>query len=165
MILKEKSGIHGRIKIEIRSADGKLKESFFEHIQNKITGGWIHNITTQAGKAQLALLAGASGNLFTYLAVGTSSTAVAATDTQLGAELSTLNLGRAAASVSRVTTTNANDTLQLVYMWTASGGTTVQEAGIFNAASTGTMLGHALTGAKVLAASDTLTLTYQVQFI
>jgi hypothetical protein len=152
--MKELNTISGRIKIDIHNPDGSLARST----------GWISNIITNAGKAQVALLMGdASAVPFTYLAVGTSSTAVAATDTTLGAEIVDTGLARAAATVSRVTTTVANDTLQLVYTWTASGSKTVEEAGIFNAASAGTMLGHALTGSQVLSNGQAFTLTYQVK--
>lgn len=151
--MKNKLGIKGRFRLDVFS-EGKLVS----------TGKW-NNIITNVGKAQIALLAGASGTPFTYLALGTSATAVAATDTTLGAEISTIGLARAAATVSRVTTTTTNDTLQLTYTWTASGGTTVQEVGVFNAASVGVMLGHALTGATVIVNGNVLVGTYQVQFI
>lgn len=144
----------GRIRLEIRDKNGNVKDDT----------GWINNIITNAGKAQIALLAGdASAVPFTYLAVGTSATAVAATDTTLTAEITTLGLARAAGTVSRITTTVTNDTLQVVYTWTATGSVTVEEVGLFNASSAGTMLGHALTTSKVLVNTDTLTLTYQVK--
>lgn len=152
---KDELGIKGRIKLDIYSVDGKLKD----------TTGWINNIITNAGKAQLALLAGdASATPFTYLAVGTSATAVAATDTTLTAEITDSGLARAAATVSRVTTTVTNDTLQLTYTWSVTGTKTVEEVGIFNASSAGTMLGHALTTSKSVANTDTLQSTYQVKF-
>lgn len=147
--------IAGRIKLDIYSKDGVLKD----------TTGWISNIITNVGKAQIALLAGdATAIPFTYLAVGTSNTAVAATDTTLTAEISTSGLARAAGTVSRVTTTTTNDTYQVTYTWTASGSVTVEEVGVFNAASVGTMLGHALTTTKTLANTDILQGTYQVKF-
>lgn len=154
-MIKNELTLSGKIKLDIFSAEGKLKD----------TTGWINNIITNAGKAQLALLAGdASATPFTYLAVGTSATAVAATDTTLTAEITTLGLERAAGTVSRVTTTVTNDTLQVVKTWTATGTVTVEEVGLFNAASAGTMLGHALTTSKALLNTDTLTATYQVKF-
>ena len=147
--------MEGKIKLDIYSADGELKD----------TTGWIKNIITNAGKAQLALLAGdASATPFTYLAVGTSATAVAATDTTLTAEIVDSGLARAAGTVSRVTTTVTNDTLQVTYTWTATGSKTIEEIGLFNASSAGTMLGHALTTSKALTNTDTLAATYQVKF-
>lgn len=126
--------------------------------------GFQSNVITLVGKAQLALLAGASGTPFTFLAVGTSATAVTSADTALNAELSTLGLSRVAATVSRVTITATNDTLQLANTWSVTGSTTVNEVGVFNASSSGVMLGHALTGAKTVANGDVLVGTYQCQF-
>lgn len=133
--------------------------------QLKWDTGLIPNITTNAGKAQFASLVGdASAIPFTYLAVGTSSTAVAATDTTLGAEIVDTGLARASATVGRTTTSVTNDTLSLTYTWTASGSKTVQEIGYFNASSSGTLGGHALTGAKAVVNGDALIATYSVQF-
>lgn len=147
--------MEGKIKLDVFTKDGVLKD----------TTGWINNIITNAGKAQLALLAGdATATPFTYLAVGTSATAVAATDTTLTAEITDTGLARAAGTVSRVTTTVTNDTLQVTYTWTATGSKTVEEVGLFNASSAGTMLGHALTTSKVLVNTDQLVGTYQVKF-
>lgn len=144
----------GIYKFEIRDKDGNLKDTWE-----------VENIVTNAGKAQLALLAGdATAVPFTYLAVGTSSTAVAATDTTLTAEITDTGLARASATVSRVTTTVTNDTYQASYTWTATGSKTVQEVGVFNAASTGTMLSHALTGTKSVSNTDTLSAIYQLKF-
>lgn len=146
-------GIKGRIDFKITRANGDVEE-------------WsVNNLITSAGKAQLALLAGdATAIPFTYLATGTSNTAPAIGQTALAAEITTLGLQRASATVSRVTTTVTNDTLQLVKAFTATGSVTVEEVGIFNASSSGTMLGRALTGTRTLATNDMLTATYQVIF-
>jgi len=125
----------------------------------------VNNLVVSAGKALLASLAGdASAVPFTYLALGTSSTAASVGQTTLVAEIADTGLARAAATVSRVTTTVTNDTLQLVYTWTASGSKTVEEVGVFNAASGGTMLSRALTTSKILVNNDTFIVTYKVTF-
>lgn len=152
---KDESGVKGRFIIKVIDSLGRVISDT----------GWMDNIITNAGKAQIALLAGdATAVPFTYLAVGTSATAVAATDTTLGAEITDTGLARTTATVSRVTTTVTNDTLQLTYTWTASGVKTIQEIGILNAASTGTLLSHALTGAIVTANGNQVVATYQVKF-
>ncbi len=94
---------------------------------------------TNVGFAAVAGLAGNTGSItaFTYLALGTGSTAAAATDTILEAEVTDTGLARAAATVSRVTTTVTNDTLNLVYTWTATGVKILREIGMFNAAAVG----------------------------
>jgi hypothetical protein len=146
--------LKGTYTFEIRDVDGNIKDSWT-----------VDNIVTNAGKAQLALLTGdASAVPFTYLAVGTSATAVAATDTTLTAEITDSGLERAAGTVSRVTTTVTNDTFQITKTWTASGSKTVEEVGVFNAASAGTMLSHALTTSKAVTAGETLSCVYQLRF-
>lgn len=146
----------GRFKLDCHRKDGTLKWST----------GWINNGTTNLGKAEFAKLGGNTGSpvAFTYLAVGTSSTAFAATQTTLQAEIVDSGLERASATVSTVTTTVTNDTLQLYKQWTATGSKTVEEIGYFNAASSGVMGGRALTGSKSIVSSETLTATYQVTF-
>lgn len=124
------------------------------------------NTITNVGFAVIAGLAGNTGSqtAFTYLAVGTSNTAPAASQTALGGEITTNGLGRAAATVSRVTTTQTNDTLQLYKLFTVTGTSTVEEAGIFNDSTTGIMLGRALTTSKSVVNGDTLAVTYKVKF-
>ncbi len=128
--------------------------------------GWISNIVTNVGKAAVAGLVGNTGGIsaFTYLAVGTSNTAVNAADTTLGAEISTNGLARAAATVSRITTTQTNDTLQLNVIFSSVGSFTVQEMGVLNAASTGILLAHALTGAITIVSGDQLNATHAIKF-
>lgn len=152
--MKSKLGIKGRFKIEIRDKDGKLKSS----------SKWSSNTITNTGLAGVAGLIGNTGTItaFTYLAVGTDSTAPAASQSALIAEIVDTGLARAAATISRVTTNHTNDTLQLVYTWTASGSKTVQETGVFNDPTAGVMLGRGLTGSRVLTNLDTLTVTYQI---
>jgi hypothetical protein len=146
--------LKGTYTFEIRDVDGNIKDSWT-----------VDNIVTNAGKAQLALLTGdASAVPFTFLAVGTSATAVAATDTTLTAEIVDSGLARSAGTVSRITTTVANDTFQITKTWTATGSKTVEEVGVFNAASAGTMLSHALTTSKAVTSGETITATYQLRF-
>lgn len=145
--------IKGRVEFKITRLDGSTEE-------------WgVDNLITSAGKAQLALLAGdGSATAFTYLAIGSSSTAPAIGNTTLGAEITTNGFARASATVSRTTTTVTNDTLQLVYTWTASGSHTVEEIGIFNASSAGTLLGRALTTTRTFVSGETFQATYKVIF-
>lgn len=139
-----------------------------EHIRDgKVLKKWsVDNSIMNAGFAQLALLAGdASATPFTYLALGTSSTAVAPSQTALQAETAVSGLTRASATVSRVTTTQTNDTLQLYKVFTNAGATTViEEVGIFNDPTTGTMLSRALTGTTTLIAGDQFSETYKIRF-
>lgn len=144
----------GKYKFEIRDVLGKVRDSWS-----------VDNLVVSAGKAQLALLAGdASATPFTYIALGTTNTAPAVGNTALAAEITDTGLERVAGTVSRTTTTVTNDTLSIVKTFTATGSKTVEEVGIFNASSSGTMLSRALTGTKALTSGETLAITYTLAF-
>jgi hypothetical protein len=144
----------GTYHFKIRDVHGNVRDSWT-----------VNNSVVTAGKAQLALLCGdPTATPFTYLAVGTSNTAVSAGQTALQAEITDTGLARAAGTVSRTTTTVTNDTYHITYTWTASGSKTVEEVGVFNAASSGVMLGRALTGSKSLSNGETLEGIYTLAF-
>lgn len=118
---------------------------------------------TSAGLAEIANLAGevSSPTAFTALGYGTGTTAFAATQTALVTEVA-----RAAATVTRTTTTYANDTLQLSYAFTVGGTYSTIEYAVFNNASSGgTMLARTKQdSAKSCTSGDTLTVTYKIAF-
>lgn len=152
--MKDTLKLKGLISLKVTDKDGNLKDERL-----------IKNTITNAGLAQIALLAGdASAVPFTYLALGTGTTAAAATDTALETESSASGLERAAATVSRVQTTVSNDTLQLAKTFTAGATAAITECGIFNDASTGTLLGRQVFSAVNVVSSDVLTVTYKVSF-
>lgn len=154
MIQETLKKLKGTYDFTITDTNGKVRDSWS-----------VENLVTNAGFAQLALLAGdASATPFTYLAVGTSTTAPAVTDTTLTAEIVDTGLARVAGTVSRVTTTVTNDTYRVTTTWTATGSKTIEEVGVFNASSAGTMLSHALTTSKAVTNGETLTGTYSLKF-
>lgn len=124
----------------------------------------IKNLVVTAGKGLITSRLGASSaNAATYVAVGTSSTAASAGQTALVSEITDSGLERAAATVTQTTITTTNDTYQATYTWTASGSKTVEEVGVFNASSAGTMLSRAVTGTKSVTSGETIVLTYRLQ--
>lgn len=150
--------VSGMVKLDIIGVDGKLRD----------TTGWIENTISNNA---FAVISGLVGNVdtqvaFTFLAVGTDATAESATHTTLQAEIEDSGLERAAATVTRVTTTQTNDTLQLFKEWTATGTKAIEECGIFNVVTADTviMLGRKLTTTKTVNASELLRLTYKVKF-
>lgn len=153
---QDSNKITGQFRLEIYDVDGKKREDT----------GWMNNSTMNAALAVFSGLAGNTGSqtAFTYLALGTSSTAVSASQTALQAEITTNNLGRAAATVSRVTTTQTNDTLQLTKTFTATGTSAIEEVGYFNASSSGVMGGRALTGTKTVVNGEQIVVTYNIKF-
>lgn len=151
--MKDKFKLRGRFTIEVKDKNGNLKEK--RDIKNTITN---------AGMAEVANLIGSVSTpaAFTYLALGTGTTAAAVTDTALQSELTDTGLARAAATMSRVTTNVANDTTQLVKTWTATGSKAITECGVLNAASTGILLGRQVFSAINTATSDQVTVTYKI---
>jgi len=126
---------------------------------------WVDNTVTKTGKAEVAgLINEATSGGFKWIALDSSATAATADDTGLASEITANGLGRAAATCTRVTTDDTNDTAQLVHTWTATGAQTVQGAGIFDtsSAASGIMLARQTFTAKNLAANDTLELTYKI---
>ena len=123
----------------------------------------VDNTVTATGKAEVAGLINEVTSIgFKWIAIGSSSTAAASANTALAAELTTGGLSRAAATCTRVTTDDTDDTAQLVHTFTATATLTVQEAGIFDSASGGIMLGRQTFAAKNMESADTLAITYKV---
>lgn len=129
----------------------------------------VSNTTNLTMNAQLAVVAGLVGNTgsqvaFTKLALGTSNTAVSASQTTLVAETVVSGLTRASATMDRITTTQTNDTLRFRNTFTAGGSATIEEVGYFNDPTAGVMGGRGLTTSKPLASGDSLAITYTVQY-
>ncbi len=137
-----------------------------KHGKLLVDTGFSTNVITTVGKAAMAGLLGNTGGVtaFTYLAIGTSNTTPTAADTTLGAEIIDTGLARTIATVSRITTSTTNDTTQYTYTWTASGAKTIQEIGILNASSSGTLLAHKLTNPLTTANGNAVLATYTIQF-
>jgi hypothetical protein len=148
--------IKGMVRLVIKDKDGNIKDDT----------GFMQNAITNASLAVFSGLAGNVGSqtAFTYLAVGTDSTPALASQTALLAEIVDSGLARHSATVTRSTTTQTNDTLQLDYTWTASASKTIEEIGVFNSASTGVMAGRKVTGSRALVSGDTLVATYKIIF-
>lgn len=123
----------------------------------------IKNLVVDAGKAEVAgLINGVTSKPFDKLAIGTGTTAPAATDTELEAEISDSGGERATATTSRVTTDVANDTAQWVHQWTFSGSKAVTESGILNATDTGTLLARQTFSVINVQSGDKLEITWKV---
>lgn len=122
----------------------------------------ISNLVTTSGKAGVASrINGAGGEAaFTYIAVGTGTTAAAAGDTALQTETSTSGLSRANATASRTTTDVTNDTARLVNTFTVTGSVAVTESGVLNNSSGGTLLARQVFSAVNVVNGDSLQVTW-----
>lgn len=153
--LSDKVGVSDELMIEV-FRKGEL-------IHKQVVKG---HSPVNAGFALVADRVGAvaAGAAVTYLALGTGSTAVDPTDTTLVAEVTDTGLARASATVTRITTTVANDTLQLLYEWTATGIKALREIGAFNAGAAGTMLARKVFDLITTANTDHVKMTYKFPF-
>lgn len=134
-----------------------------------VTGRWVNemeisNLITNAGMAGVASRINGAGSeaAFTYIAVGTGTNAANASDTTLQTELAASGLSRAAATASRVTTDQTNDTAQLVLTYTVTGTAAVTESGVFNASSSGVLLCRQTFSAINVVNGDSLQVTWKI---
>lgn len=133
----------GRIHLILRGPDGKIKQEIEKD-----------NLIVQVGKNFLAnAVVLTSSSPFTHMAVGTSGTAPANGDTTLGAEVARQAFSQGvAANVVTMSTTYA-----------AGVGTgALQEAGLLNNSSGGTLLSHVTYAVVNKGALDTLTISWAI---
>ena len=115
----------------------------------------VNNLVVAVGKDVIASrLVGNSLAVMSHMAVGSSSTAAATSQTALGTEL-----GRVALD----STTRASNTITYVATFPAGTGTgSITEAGILNAGATGNMLCRTVFGVVTKASGDTVVITWNV---
>lgn len=134
-----------------------------------ITGSYTYNmrganLVTSAGKAGVASRINGDGSeaAFTYIAIGTGTTAADAADTTLETEITTGGGQRASATASRTTTDVTNDTARLVKTFSFTSTFAVTEAGALNAASTGVLLNRQVFSAVNVVNGDSLQVTIDI---
>lgn len=122
----------------------------------------IHNLITTAGKAGVASRINGSGGeaAFTYIALGTGTTAAAIGDTTLETELAASGLSRANATASRVTTDTTDDTARLIYTFSVTDTVAVTESGVLNAGAAGVLLARQVFSAVNVVNGDSLQITW-----
>jgi hypothetical protein len=116
-------------------------------------------IVVNAGKDIITNRIIGAGTEPKFVAMGTGTTAEAATQTALVTEVET----RTSGTSSRVTTTTTNDTYQVVGTVTATTTRAITESGLFDASTVGNMLCRALFTVINLASGDSISFTWKVQ--
>lgn len=117
-------------------------------------------VFTDAGKAITTARLKGTGTEPNFVAIGTGTTAEAASQTALVTPVES----RVSGTSSQVTTTVTNDTYQVVGTVTATGARAVTEAGLFDASTAGNMLIRALFAVINLATGDSLQITAQLKY-
>jgi hypothetical protein len=115
----------------------------------------IPNVVVTDGKGYVASrMKNATATAMSHMAIGTGSTAAAASDSALGSES-----GR----VSLTSTTVTNNEVEYVATFGAGTGTgAITEAGILNASSSGTLLCRTVFSVVNKGAADSMTITWTV---
>lgn len=134
----------GRLAIAVVDANGNVKDT-----------REVDNLVVTAGLGYIASrMAAATATVMSHMAIGSGSTAAAAAQASLISEL-----GRAALTSTTVT----GSQVQYVATFGPGVGTgAVTEAGIFNGASSGTMLCRTVFSVVNKDAGDTMTITWTV---
>jgi hypothetical protein len=136
--------LRGDVALVLRDKNGNIKDERL--IENLIVDTGLNFICDRMKDDETAM---------THMALGSGSTAAAAGDTTLGSQL-----GSREALDSSTVTNN-----QIVYVSSFEAGDAtgaVTEAGIFNAASGGTMLCRTVFSVVNKAADDTLTVNWTI---
>ena len=120
------------------------------------------NLVVTVGKGYItSRMIGTSATAMGYMEVGTSTTAAAAGQTALVAAVSASRT--ALTSSTQATSSTANDSVTYVATFAAGTGTgALTEAGIFNAASAGTLLCRTVFSVVNKGSSDAMTITWTV---
>jgi hypothetical protein len=143
-MFKDSVVLTGALKIVLADAQGNIKDE-----------REVPNLVVTVGKNYIASrMIGTTDNIMSHMAIGTGTTAAAVGNTALVTEV-----GRVALS-SNVRTNNA-----IAYVASFAPGTgtgAITEAGIFNAASAGTLLCRTVFSVINKGAADTLGITWTV---
>lgn len=141
--MEEQIKVTGELNIVLTDMYGNIKQSIH-----------VPNLVVTNGKNHIASRLGSTATTMSHMAIGSGTTAAAAADSTLGTEL-----GR----VSLTSTTVTNNVVAYVATFNPGTGTgAITEAGLFNAASAGTLLCRTVFSVINKAAADTLTINWNV---
>jgi len=144
-MINEGIKLRGDVALVLRDKDGNIKEQ--REQKNLVVSSGLNYIVSR--------MKDATATAMTHMALGSDSTAAAAGDTDLGSIL-----GSREALDS--TTVNSNAVTYVASFEAGEGTGSVVEAGIFNAASGGTMLCRVVFGTITKEADDTLQITWTI---
>lgn len=123
-----------------------------------------HNLRTNAGADfQKNQMSGTAVAVANYIAVTANATAAAAVDTTLTAEETLNGLVRATGTFAGGAAGSTSYTLSKTFTYSGGSPITLAKAGMFNAASAGTMVFEAVFGSTAtLVSGDQITVTWTV---
>ena len=134
----------GKLTVEIKDKDGKVKDS--REVKNLVVSDGLDFIASR--------MKDATATAMSHMAIGTGATAAASGDSSLGTE---------AARQALTSTTVNNNAVSYVASFAAGSGTgAITEAGVLNAASGGTLLCRTVFSVVNKGASDSMTITWTI---
>ena len=141
-------------------AKGTLQLKLLDQFGNVIENRNHNNLVVTTGLGFItSRMRDASVTPMSHMAIGTSTTAAASTQSTLISESARVALD----STTIVTTTVTNDTIQYIATFAAGIGTAaITEAATFNASSAGTMLCRTVFAVINKGANDTLVITWKI---
>jgi len=149
--MKDTLKAKGSLKIVLHDENGNVKEE--HHVPNVVTDVGLQFITER--------MIGTGQAVMSHMEVGTNSTAAAVTDTALGAAVAASRTSLT--SSNQATSSSTDDSIEYICTFPAGTGTgALTEAGIFNAASGGTMLCRTVFSTVNKGAADAMTITWTV---
>ena len=143
-MIKDDVKVVGKLHIQLFDADGNLKHEY--HESNLVVNSGLNYIASR--------MKDASTTAMSHMAVGSGAVAPAGGNTALGSEL-----GRVALTSTTVT---ANAIAYVADFAAGTGTGAITEAGIFNAASSGTMLCRSTFGVVTKSATDSIRITWTI---
>ena len=144
MFNKDETKATGKLTVEIKDKDGKVKDT--RQLTNLVVSDGLDFIASR--------MKDATATAMSHMAIGTGSTAAASGDSALGTE---------AARQALTSTTVNNNAVSYVASFAAGTGTgAITEAGILNAASGGTLLCRTVFSVVNKGASDSMTITWTI---
>ncbi len=150
-MISEEIKLKGSLDIVLLNPDGSVKQA--QHVPNLVVDPGLAFIISR--------MKDVTAGVMSHMGVGTSSTAAA--DAQTALVAAHVDGRKALDSTTIVTTTVANDTIQYVATFQAGFSTgAITEAGIFNAATVGTMLCRTVFAVVNKAALDSMVITWKV---
>ena len=144
MFKNDKSKATGKLTVEIKNKQGEVID--IREVKNLVVDDGLEYIASR--------MKDATATAMSHMAIGTGSSAAAASDNALGTE---------AARVALTSTTVTANAVAYVASFGAGTGTgAITEAGILNAASSGTLLCRTVFSVVNKGASDSMTITWTV---
>lgn len=143
--MEDQLKLRGDVFITVKDKDGNIKEE--RHEENLVVSAGLNFICDR--------MEGTTEAVMSHMGLGSGTTAASAGDTDLGSLLGSRE--------ALDSTTVADNTITYVSSFEAGDATgTVTEAGIFNAATSGTMLCRVVFPAIGKQAEDTMSITWVI---